>query len=232
MQFRNKNSSPIDLNIGYENKKITKTSSTKFLGLTLENTLSRKIHIDTIIPKLSSATFTIRTLKPLLSQDSLRMIYYSYFHSIMTYGLIFWGNSHYSITIFRMQKRAIRVIMGLRSIDSCREHFKKLKILPLRSQYIQLLLLFVFDNKRDFKENSDIHNINTRTKSNLHQPIANLSAYQKGAYYTRIKVYSSLPTQIKDLSADRKQFGYVLKRFLYSDPFYSLDEYFKKCNKH
>ena len=31
MQFRNKNSSPIDLNIGHENKKITKTSSIKFL---------------------------------------------------------------------------------------------------------------------------------------------------------------------------------------------------------
>jgi len=232
MQFRNKNSSPIDLNIGHENKKITKTSSTKFLELTLENTLSWKIHIDTIIPKLSSATFAIRTLKPFLSQDSLRMIYYSYFHSIMTYGLIFWGNSHYSNTIFRMQKRTIRVIMGLRSRDSCREHFKKLKILPLWSQYIQLLLLFVVDNKRYFKENSDIHNINTRTKSNLHQPIANLSKYQKGAYYSGIKVYNSLPTWIKDLSADRKQSGHALKSFLYSHPFYTLDEYFKKCNKH
>ena len=101
-------------------------------------------------------------------------------------GLIFWGNSHYSNTIFRMQKRAIRVIMGLRSRDSCREHFKKLKILPRWSQYIQLLLLFVVDNKRDFKENSDIHNINTRSKSNLHQPIDNLSKYQKGAYYSGI----------------------------------------------
>jgi len=66
-----------------------------------------------------------------------------YIKNEMTYGLIFWGNSHCSNTIFRMQKRAIRVIMGLRSRDSCREHFNKLKILPLRSQYIQLLLLFV-----------------------------------------------------------------------------------------
>jgi len=61
--------------------------------------------------------------------------------------------------------------------------------------------------------NSDIYNINTRTKSNLHQPIANLSKYQKGAYYSGIKVYNSLPTWIKDLSADRKQFGHALKSF-------------------
>jgi hypothetical protein len=90
----------------------------------------------------------------------------------------------------------------------------------------------VVDNKRYFKENSDIYNINTKSKSNLHQPIANLSKYQKGAYYSGIKVYNSLPRRIKDLSADRKQFGHALKRFLYSHAFYTLDEYFKKCSKH
>jgi len=70
---------------------------------------------DTIVPKLSSVTFAIRTVKPFLSQDSLKMIYYSYFHSIMTYGIIFWGNSHYSNTIFRLQKKIIRIIVGLRN---------------------------------------------------------------------------------------------------------------------
>ena len=226
MQFVNKNSSPIDLNIGHGNKKIANTCTTKFLGLTLENTLSWKTHIDTIVPKLSSATFAIRTVKPFLSQDSLKMIYYSYFHSIMTYGLILGGNSHYSNTIFRLQKRIIRIIVGLRSRDSCREHFKKLKILPLQSQYILSLLLFVVGNRSYFKENSDIHNINTRTKSNLHQPLANSSTYQKGAYYYGIKVFNGLPSQIKDLSANRSQFRCALESFLYSHSFYTLDEYF------
>ena len=91
MQFINKNSSPTDLNTGHGNKKIANTCTTKFLGLPLENTLSWKTHIDPIVPKLSSATFAIRTIKPFLSQDSLKMIFYSYFHSIMTYGIIFWG---------------------------------------------------------------------------------------------------------------------------------------------
>ena len=47
MQFIHKNSSPIDLNIGHGNKKIANTCTTKFLGLTLENALSWKTHIDT-----------------------------------------------------------------------------------------------------------------------------------------------------------------------------------------
>ena len=130
----------------YGNNKIVNVYNTKFLGLTLDNTLSWRTHISTIIPKLSSACFALRVVKPFLSQDSLKIVYYSYFHSIMTYGLIFWGNSHYSNIIFRLQKRIIRIIVGIRGRDSCREHFNKLKILPLQSQYILSLLLFVVDN--------------------------------------------------------------------------------------
>jgi hypothetical protein len=158
--FVNKNSSSINLNVVHRNKKVANTCTTKFLGLTPENTLSWKTLIDTILPKLSSATFVIRTVKPFLSQDSLKMIYYSYFHSIMTYGLILGGNSHYSNTIFKLQKIIIRIIVGLRGRDSCTEHFKKLKIIPLQSQHILSLLLFVVGNRSYFKENSDIHNIN------------------------------------------------------------------------
>jgi len=123
------------------------------------------------------------------------MVHYSYFHSTMTYGLIFWGNSHYSNIIFRLQKRIITNIVGIRGRDSGREHFYKLKILPIQSQYIISLLLFVINNRDYFKVNSEIHNINTRTKSNQHQPISKLSTYQKGTYYSGIRVFNSLPSQ-------------------------------------
>jgi len=138
----------------------------------------------------------------------------------------FWGNSHYSNIIFRLQKRIIRIIVGIRGRDSCREHFKKLKILPLQSQYILSLLLFVVDNGDYFKVNSEIHNINTWNKLNLHPPISNLSVYQKGTHYSGIKVFNSLPSQIKDLSHNRNQFKRALKDFLYFHSFYTLDEYF------
>jgi hypothetical protein len=123
IQSVTKNSSSNDLNIMHENRKIPNIYNTKFLGLMLGNTLSWKTHIDTILPKLSSASFALRVVKPFLSQDSLTMVYYSYFHSVMTYRLIFWGNSHHSNVIFRLQKRIIRIIVGIRGRDSCREHF-------------------------------------------------------------------------------------------------------------
>jgi hypothetical protein len=101
---------------------------------------------------------------------------------------------------------------------------------PLQSQYILSLLLFIVVNGDYFKVNSEIHNINTRNKQNLHLPISNLSVYQKRTYYSRVKMFNSLPSQIKDLSHNGKQFKRALKNFLYFHSFYTLDEYFS-CNR-
>jgi hypothetical protein len=81
-------------------------------------------------------------------QETVRMIYFSYFHSVMTYGIIYWGNYPRSIHIFRLQKMVIRIITNSRSRISYRELFKNLKILSLQSQHIfSLLLLFVVKNR-------------------------------------------------------------------------------------
>jgi hypothetical protein len=98
----------------YKNKKIANTCNTNFLGPTLDSTFFFKNHIDTTVPKLSSACFAVRAVKPFLSQESLKMIYFSYFQYIMTYGLVFWSNSYYSNTVFKLQKRVIRIMVGIR----------------------------------------------------------------------------------------------------------------------
>jgi hypothetical protein len=134
--FVTKTNSLIDLHVMYKNKEIANTCNTKFLRLTLDNTFSWKNHIDAIVSKLSSACFAVRAVKLFLSQESLRIVYFSYFHSIMTYRLTFWGNSYNSNTVLKLQKRIIRIMVGIRGRESCREYFRKLKILPLQSQYI------------------------------------------------------------------------------------------------
>jgi hypothetical protein len=85
-----------------------------------------------------------------MSQETLKMVYYAYFHSTVNYGLTFWGNSSHSVKIFKIRKNIIGIITGCRSRDSYRALFKNLKILPLQSQYILSLLLFVVDNKNKF----------------------------------------------------------------------------------
>jgi hypothetical protein len=58
-----------------------------------------------------------------MSLESPKMVYCAYFHSIMSYRLIFWGNSSHSSNIFKIQKTIIRIITGCRRRDSCRNLF-------------------------------------------------------------------------------------------------------------
>jgi hypothetical protein len=146
-----------------------------------------------------------------------------FFHAVMSYGIPFWGNSYHNIKNFWMQKRVIRIIMDCGNRDSCRILFNKLKILPLISQCILSLLIFVVNNRDQFLINSEIHNINIRHISNLLLPLGNSGIYQKGVYYSDIKIFNSLPFNIKKFSNNLRTFKSALKHFLYMNSFYSLD---------
>jgi hypothetical protein len=66
-------------------------------------------------------------------------------------------------------KKNIRIVLGCISRDSSTNLFMKLKILPLPSQYIFSLLLFVIKNRNKYTVNFEIHHINTRQHLNFHQ---------------------------------------------------------------
>jgi hypothetical protein len=73
----------------------------------------------------------MRVIKPIMSIETQKIVYYSHFHFLMSYGIIFWGNPFCSMQIFKTQKRVIRVMSGLRPNDSCRDAFKEWRILSL-----------------------------------------------------------------------------------------------------
>jgi hypothetical protein len=55
----------------------------------------------------------------------------------------------------------------------------------------------------------------------------NLTKYHKGVYYLDIKVFNVLPSYIQIESDIPKKFRLILKKLLYENSFYSLDEYFE-----
>jgi len=74
------------------------------------------------------------------------------------------------LTFLKFRKRIIRIIANIGRRDSCRQSFKQLQILPLPSQYILSLLVFVNKNRELFLSNSEVHDMNTRYNKNLHLP--------------------------------------------------------------
>jgi hypothetical protein len=109
----------------------------------VDSTLSWKEHIKHTASKLSSASYVIRILTSIMSLESLLMTYYAYAHFIMSYSIVFWGNSIHSDQIFKIKKRIVRIIMKVSSRDSCHPLFKALNILPFYTQYIFSISIFV-----------------------------------------------------------------------------------------
>jgi hypothetical protein len=116
-------------------------------------------------------------------------------------------------------------MLGYRRRDSCRNLFRKLETLPLASQYVLSLMIFITENRNEFTVKSEIYRINTRQQNNLHQPSVNLKKYQKGIYYLGTKVYNN-PQHIMNTFSDIKKFEVQLKEFLHLHCFYSLKEHF------
>jgi hypothetical protein len=133
----------------------------------------------------------------------------------ITHGLLFWRNSPDSTEIFRLQKKIIRIMIGCRGRDSCRKLFFNLEILPLPSEYILSLLLFMIRNKNQFPVNSEIYHIDTRQHANFHEPSVNVTKYQKGVYYIGVKVFNMLSSYIKTEFDNPKKFKVVLQNFFY-----------------
>jgi hypothetical protein len=98
----------------------------------------------------------MRTVTPQIKVDTLKLVYFAYFHSVMSHGVIFWGNSTDSNRVFIIHKKIIRVMAGVKRRVSCRELFKKFNIFPLASGFLPSLLSFVVDNLEKFQTNSDI----------------------------------------------------------------------------
>jgi len=121
---------------------ITTINSTRLLELTTDSSLSWKEHIIELTSKLNKACYAIRAIKPFMSSDVMKMIYYSYVQSVTSHGIIFGGNSHLSGSIFKVQKRIIRIITNAGKRDSCCQLYKQLQILPHPSQYIFFHYLF------------------------------------------------------------------------------------------
>jgi hypothetical protein len=131
---------------------------------------------------------------------TLKSVYFSYFHSVITYGIMFWGNSSHAERVFKLQKRVVRIMKGCGPINSCTKHFRDLSILPLRSQYIYSLMIFVVKNREMFDTNKSHYEINTRHIMDIHMTKVNLAIYGKGVYHMVVRIYNALPNTLMEIS--------------------------------
>jgi len=62
----------------------------------------------------------------------------------------------------------------------------------------------------------DVHSFNTISHYDLHIPAANLAVFQKGVWYSGIKICNHLPPALQQLPYDVFKFKAALKRYLFT----------------
>lgn len=122
------------------------------------------------LPKVSTTCYAIRYILHCGNTETLKIIYQAYFNSIMKYRIGLWGNSTAIINIFKLQKKALRIMMKINSCSSCRPVFQIFKVLMVPSHYIMSLTTFLAYDLEYFTFNYTIYNKHTRRRLHLHMP--------------------------------------------------------------
>ena len=84
----------------------------------------------------------------------------------------------------------------------------------------------IINNHAIFQTNSSVNNINTRNQHHLLRRDANQSCFQKSTFCARIKIFNSLPPSVAILKNDKAKFKAALRKYLHTQSFYSVEEFF------
>lgn len=205
------------------NEKLDFVDSTVFLGIKLDSKLQWGPHIETLAGRLSSAAYAVKKIRQMTDENTARLVYFSYFHSIMAYGILLWGRAADVETIFVLQKRAIRAIYNLSNRHSLRHKFREINILTVAGQYIFDNIMYVKKNLYSLKKGCDVHDINLRRKNKLVTPHFRLSKVNNSFVGNSIRFFNKLPEDSLQLS-DNKFKKYV-KQHLLKKGYYKVEDY-------
>lgn len=219
MLFKSKHSNLQLHNIVHLDKQALELSaSIKFLGIHIDNALEWHAHVEYLVPKTATLCYILRNIKCYISGESLKIIYHGSFESILRFGIIFWGSCTSMDTLFKLQKRCLRTLYGLKYRESCRGVFKSNKILTVYSLYVYECLLFFFKNKQLFVTTEKPSTYNTRTKDVVY-PIHRLTATEKTTKYRCIKFFNKLPRKLQEIQIFNKfkseVYDLLIKKELY-----------------
>ena len=204
--FQGKRSKVIHLDLKIEQEQIECLEHFNFLGLTIQKNLNWTQHINKIATKISRVVGILKNLKSYLPQRTLLTIYFSLLSSHLNYQILSWG---YDLErIFKIQKRAIRIISGSHPLAHTEPLFKHLHILKLPDLHSLIQAKFIYqyynNNLPGYFSNSFFTEINqrhthlTRNNRNLLIPFRTHNFARLSIRYSSAQLFNSLPNTITD----------------------------------
>src|SRR6218665_2944796 len=213
-----------NISVNIDNQCISRVSSTKFLGVNIDEHLTWNEHINAISKKISKNIGVISRVRHLIPQDVLVRLYYTLLYPYFSYCNITWASTYYTrpTVLETLQKRAIQIICNTSYRAHTKPLFKYLNILPFECiNKLQIgifmyklhsnLILASFDHW--FCKNSDVHDHLTRSTNKYHQQSVRTTSFQHCIRICGPLYWNSLPLELIGVPTIY-QFKYRLKLFL------------------
>ena len=159
---------------------LVRVKTTKFLGLTIDENLTWKYHIDNITKTISCNIGVMNKLKQFIPGRILYSLYCSLVLPYINYGILVWGSTckTYIEKILKLQKWALRVISNSHYRSHTSPIFVKYNILNVYDMFKLETGVFMYKYsngslpagfKKFFMTRSQIHDYQTRYKDNYNQ---------------------------------------------------------------
>jgi len=210
-----------DTQIILDGCKLVRVNSAKFLGITIDENITWKPHIDNVSKICSKNIGVLNKLKCYLPKSSLYKLYCTLILPYLSYGIILWGSANKDCLnrILKLQKRAVRIISDSSYLCHTKPLFERFNMLNIENLFKKECCIFmykynngmlpkVFDNM--FTDMKSIHDYDTRNKDSLRPEIHKVT----NIITIGPKVWNSLPKNIKavkNISAFKKGVINLLK---------------------
>ena len=205
--------------IEVDDVKLTTVSSTKFLGVWIDNKLSWNFHVKKLLLKIKRNVHLLRTGKRMLNVHAKKLVYFAHIQSHLTYCLTVWGNMVCTSQLKKLEgvqekcadlirkgskpaDHGILTVRQLIELENCKFGYKLING-DLPTAIVKCTLT-------DTKGGSLLktHQYNTRTKNIPNVPNVSNSKYLKSVLCMGPKAYSTLEHVIKNC----KSIGSFVKR--------------------
>ncbi len=199
----------------------------KHLGVRLDPKLKFNHHWSEVHRRLQRAIFSLRVMKHILDMQHLKMLYFSYIHSIIEYSIIiFTGVTEAQCNIIKkLQKKCVRIITNSSSTANSSPLFKQLRILPfkeLRDYHIMLFMHKYLNNRQPdvfddtWQYRHQLHQYFTRNRGDLNVDSTTKNYIFKLPLIQFPLIFNSLPEELKSIQDfklfKKRTFNYLLNR--------------------
>lgn len=215
-----------DIPVKVDSINIEQVKFTKFLGVILSENLTWSDHIDILKNKITKNLGVIRKLSSVLPCFVLHTLYNTLIQPYLDYCNIAWASqpSAKLEELFRLQKKAVRIISNKKWNAHTSSLFKSLNILKISDVNKLQVACFVYKGVHHtlpssfnnyFTLNSAVHDYNTRISSGVHLLQSRIVARHFSIKFHGARVWNSVPIEIR-LSLSEHIFKKKLKLFLIS----------------